>query len=85
MAYTAFALAIGVAYLCVAVFFWSRYANDESKPIPLWWYLVVGPIAFLASHRRRRTASLSSREAVGWLAVVLLMLVIIVWKLFLSR
>ena len=82
MPYFATAIAIGIAYLCIAALFWSRYANDESKPIPLWWYLIVGPLAFIASNRRRRNPSLSSREWMGWLTVVLLMLVVIVWKAF---
>lgn len=78
--YLVIVLLLGFAYFCAVLLFWSRYANDESKPIPLWWHLIVGPVVWIVESRRQGKRGLSDRETLGWGAVVILMLIIVGWK-----
>jgi hypothetical protein len=80
--YLAIAFALALVYICACLLFWSLYGNEPTKPIPLWWHFVVGPVALIVSARRRPSTTFSHRETVGWMAVLLFMLVVVIWKVF---
>ena len=69
-------------YGILLVFFFRRYSGQEDKPVPIWWHLLLGPVVLLtqrpAQHDRKKL--LTFREQFGWIAVVAILVIVVIWK-----
>lgn len=72
-----------VVYAVLLITFFRRYSENDGKPVPIWWHFLLGPVVLL-KRRADQTGQkklLTSREQYGWIAVVTISVIVVVWKL----
>jgi hypothetical protein len=72
-----------IVYFALVLVFLRQQTRQPNEPVQWWWHLLIGPPALLKwySNRLGRRILLSRRETVGWLVVIALMVIVVVWKL----
>ena len=74
---------LALAFFLAVFFFLRRHSPADDKKVGLGWYFLLGPFAFIKWNARRtgKNNLLTKREVQGWLLVLALIFIIVLWKI----